>query len=129
MSNFIDSRTLLGLGRRRRVGRPRTRRTGVSALIRAIGGIRSRTLPGRIGLGKRRRTTRRRRVGAGIFGDIWNGIKTYAPAVLRATGLASKAANYIPYVGPMASALIKSQGYGRRRAKRRIHRTGRGILI
>lgn len=72
------------------------------------------------GVGRKRRTTvRRRRVGAGFFGDVWSGIKSVAPAVLRATGLASKAANFIPYVGPAASAIIRSQGYGRAPVRRR----------
>ena len=73
------------------------------------------------GSGRRhRRVTHRRVMGRGFWGSLWNGVKSVAPSVLRSTGVLSKAANLIPYVGAPASALIRSQGYGRRRVRRRV---------
>jgi hypothetical protein len=70
---------------------------------------------------------KRRRRGAGFFGDLWSGIKSVGSAIaspvndlLKATKVVSTLAPMIPVVGSTAGKLAGALGYGRR--KRRVKR-------
>jgi hypothetical protein len=113
--------SLVGYGRRRRVGRPRVRRSGMGRRI-----VHRRRRP--VG-GARRRVHRRqhRRVG-GAFN--LRGALTLAHNFAKKHQLASKALHHLGH--PKAAAAVSSLGYGRRRVHRRrvMHRhRGGGSLF
>jgi hypothetical protein len=106
LSDIIGS---LGLGRRRRRVGVRRRR------------VRRRTGGMRMLAGRRRRHTRR---GRGFL-DI---LKSAVPFI-KNSGIVSHALSYIPRVGPIASGVAKSLGFGRRRRVRARGRARRGIRM
>ncbi len=83
------------------------------------------------GVGTRRvRVTRRRRlVGRGFFNSLWSGIKSVG-SFIKDNKLISRGLSLIPHAGAQTAGNIAGQlGLGRkRRIRRRILRTGSGIM-
>lgn len=82
------------------------------------------------GAGRKRRVRRR---GAGFFGDMWDGIKSVGRTaagilpindILKGTHALSTGLAFVPGIGPAASGLARSAGYGRK--KRRVKRVKGG---
>lgn len=80
---------------------------------------------------------RMRHMGGGFFSDVWSGIKNVAskalPAIgnlaneaLKKSGVVSTGLSMIPGVGPVASMLARSQGYGRKRGGKNTFKAIKG---
>ena len=84
----------------------------------------------------RKRKVTRKRLGKGFFGDMWDGIKSVGRTaagilpindILKGTHAISSGLAFVPGIGPVASGLARSAGYGRR--KRKVRRVKLGGFV